>query len=158
MQRSEAPSGSLNRPINRSFRSPTPSFVWVHAFSKVGWKAPVRTEPLPTIRVRFIRLNERFRPSRHIPLRAQIRVLAIELVVFKGQIDVFIPLCITPSRSFIDNLILGTARSRRSKDRLDLFFRRFLEDFIVIGTIQLGDRATAVAPSQEQNSHHTDEA
>jgi hypothetical protein len=33
--------------------------VWVHAFSRVGQKAPVRTEPLPTIRVRFIRLNQR---------------------------------------------------------------------------------------------------
>ena len=68
-------------------------------------------------------------------LRSQIRVLAIELVVFKGQIDIFIPLRITPSRSFIDKLILGTARSRRPKDRLNLFFRRFLEDFIVVSAI-----------------------
>jgi hypothetical protein len=30
-----------------------------YAFSRVSREAPVRTEPLPTIRVRFIRLNQR---------------------------------------------------------------------------------------------------
>ena len=45
--------------MNCSFRSLQRIIVWVHAFSRVGREAPVRTEPLPTIRVRFIRLNQR---------------------------------------------------------------------------------------------------
>jgi hypothetical protein len=74
MQRPEDPSG---RPITeyRTINEPlvpfttAGSFVWVHAFSRVGRDAPVRTEPLPfrravaclgqAYRVRFIRLNER---------------------------------------------------------------------------------------------------
>ena len=42
---------------------PFRSLVGFQAFSKVGREAPVRTEPLPTIRVRFIPLASAKRPN-----------------------------------------------------------------------------------------------
>jgi hypothetical protein len=64
MQRPEGPSGRHITEIpnhHRTARSVrhSGSIVWVHAFSKAGREARVRTEPLPTIRVRLAHLNQR---------------------------------------------------------------------------------------------------
>jgi hypothetical protein len=61
-----APSPNTEPSMNRSFRSSvhhSGSSVWVHAFSRVGREAPVRTEPRPTALSVALRLEQSFSSS-----------------------------------------------------------------------------------------------
>ena len=62
MESPQVPAGDLHRLPNYQNQSLIPFTttglcVWVHAFSGADWETPVWTDPLPTIRVRFIPLN-----------------------------------------------------------------------------------------------------
>jgi len=82
----------------------------------------------------------------------QIGVLAIQLIIFECYINIFIAFGVAPSRALVDNFIFCTGRSWRPKDRLDLSLGRLFVDLIVVGAIDLGNRASIVTPHQKQNA------
>jgi hypothetical protein len=84
-------------------------------------------------------------------LRPQIRIFAIQFVVFKGNVDVLITLHVPPGGALIDEFILCIRASGRTQDISHLFFRHVLVDLVEVNSGKFGvGSARVIAANQYQ--------